>query len=65
MSNYMKSLSLLNLFLALGCEGISTKMLCTESRFVIHRTGKHTVSRRLDVLFSPEILQAGAVKGLI
>ena len=60
----MKSLSLLNLFLALGCERISTKTFSTESRFVRLRTGKYTICRRLGVLFSPEILQAGAVKGL-
>ena len=49
----------------LGCKGISVKMHSTESRFVVRRTGKYTVCRRLDVHFSPDILQAGAVKGLI
>ena len=60
----MKSLSLLYLFLALGYKGISIKMHSTETRFPIHGTGKCTVCRRLDVIFSPDILQAGAVKGL-
>ena len=60
----MKSLSLLYLFLALGRKGISIKMHSAESRSVIHRTGKCTVCRCLGVLFSPDILQDGAVKGL-
>ena len=30
-----------------------------------YRTGKYTVCRRVRASFSPEILQAGAVKGLI
>ena len=30
-----------------------------------YRTGKYTVCRRVRAFFSPEILQAGAVKGLI
>ena len=29
-----------------------------------YRTGKYTVSRRVHASFSPEVLQAGAVKGL-
>ena len=29
-----------------------------------YRTGKYTVCRRVRAAFSPEILQAGAVKGL-
>ena len=29
-----------------------------------YRTGKHTVCRRVPASFCPEILQAGAVKGL-
>ena len=39
-------------------------MYSTENRLVIHRTGKCTVCMCLDVLFSPDILQDGAVKGL-
>ena len=30
-----------------------------------HRSGKYTVCRLVRAAFSPEILQAGAVKGLI
>ena len=30
-----------------------------------YKTGKYTVCRRVRAFFSPEILQAGAVKGLI
>ena len=36
----------------------------TESRFVIG-PGKYTVCRRMRAIFSPEILQAWAVKGLM
>ena len=35
----------------------------TESRR--YKTGKYTVCRRVPASFSPQILQAGAVKGLI
>ena len=42
---------------ALAREGIFTKAHNIESR-------KYTVRRRMRALFSPEILQAGAVKGL-
>ena len=36
--------------------------LCEEDR--CYRTGKYTACRRVRASFSPEIVQAGAVKGL-
>ena len=44
-------------------ETIFIKTHSTENR--CHMTGKHTVCRRVRASFSPENLQAGAVKGLI
>ena len=52
------------LFLALARENISIKMYITENRFVIHSTGKYAVCRHVCTVFSPDILQAGEVKGL-
>ena len=51
------------LFFAPACERINMKTQNIESR--CYRTGKYTVCRRVHASFSPEILQAGAVKGLI
>ena len=42
----------------------ASKRTRTESRFVIG-PGKCTVCRRMRAIFSPEILQAWAVKGLM
>ena len=36
----------------------------TILKVICYTTGKYTVSRRVPALFSPEILPAGAVKGL-
>ena len=40
---------------------VSTEMHSTESSIV---KGPQTICRRMDALFSPEILQAGTAKGL-
>ena len=45
------------------CERISIKPHSTESG--CYRTGKYTVCRHVHASFSPEMLQAGAVKRLI
>ena len=49
--------------LSLACERICIKTYSIESR--CYRTGKYTVCRRVYESFSPEILQAEAVKGLM
>ena len=49
-------------FFELACERVFIKMHSIESR--CYRTGKYTVCRRVRASFSPEILQAGTVKGL-
>ena len=46
----------------MACERISIEMCTIENR--CYRTRKVTVRRRVRASFSPEILQAGAVKGL-
>ena len=58
----LKPLSILTSFFALECERIFIKTHTIESRC---RTKKYTVYRRVCASFSPEMLQAGAVKGLI
>ena len=58
----LKPLTVSVLVFALSCERIFIKTHGTESR--CYRTGKYTVCRRVRVSFSPEILQALAVKGL-
>ena len=50
------------LFFALACERIIMKMQNTESG--CYRTGKCPVCRHVPASFSPEIVQARAVKGL-
>ena len=45
-------------------EMVYIKTHRTESRFVTG-PGKHTICRRVRALFSPEIVQAWAVRGLI
>ena len=50
-------------FFALARENIFIKMHNIQIRFVTE-PGKYTVCRRVYELFCPEILQAGAVKGL-
>ena len=45
-------------------EWFASKKHRTESRFVIG-PGKYTVCRRVRAIFSPEILQAWALKGLM
>ena len=50
------------LFFALACERIFFETRGIESG--CYRTGNHTVCRRVRASFSPDILQAGAVKGL-
>ena len=52
----------LKFFLALACGKIFIKTRSIQSR--CYRTGKYTVYRRDRASFSPEILQAGAEKGL-
>ena len=59
----LKPLIFLVFFFALVCERISFKTHRIKNRY--YRTGKYTVFRRVRASFSPEILQAGAVKGLI
>ena len=49
-------------FFALACQLVFIKTHIIESRCV-YRTEKYTVCRRVRASFSPEILQAGAVKG--
>ena len=49
-------------FFALACERILIKTHSIESR--CYRTGKYIVCKRVRASFSPDILQAGAVKGL-
>ena len=44
---------------------ISSKSKCIAWKVDCYRTGKYTVCRRVRASFSPEILQVGAVKGLI
>jgi len=55
-------LSLSVFFFTLACERIFIKTHGIENR--CYRTGKYTVCRLVRASFSPEILQAGAVKGL-
>ena len=47
------------LFFARACERIES------SRVILDRAGKYTVCRRIRASFSPEIVQSGAVKGLM
>ena len=49
-------------FFTLACERTVIKMHNIESR--CYRTGKYTICRHVHVSFSPEILQAGAMKEL-
>ena len=58
----LKPLSLFVFFFAQSCKRIFTKAHSIESR--CYRTGKYTVCRRVLSSLSPEILQAGTVKGL-
>ena len=59
----VKLFSLFVLFFALACQRVLMKTCNTENR--CHRTGKYTVCRRVRASFSPEILQAVAVKELM
>ena len=43
-------------------KGLPSK--CKVLKVICYRTGKHTVCRHARAFFSPEILQAGTVKGL-
>ena len=58
----LKPLSLFVSFFALACERTFITTHSTKSR--CYRTRKQTVWRHVPAAFSPEILQAGAVKGL-
>ena len=58
-----ESLSLFVFFFTLVCKMIFIKTHNIEIIFVIELP-KYTFSKRVCALFSPEILQAGAVKGL-
>ena len=58
----LKPLSLFVFFFAQACKRIFSKTHSIESR--CYRTGKYTVCRRVLSSLSPEILQAGTVKGL-
>ena len=51
-------------FVLITRERVGIKTHRTESRAVIG-PGKHTACRRVRALFSPEIVQAWAVRGLI
>ena len=44
-------------------KGFSSKRIALRNR--CYRTGKYTGCRRVHASFSPEIVQAGVVKGLI
>ena len=59
----LKPVSISVFLFALTCERMFMKTHSIESG--CYRTGKHTVCRRVRAAFSPDILQAGAVKGLI
>ena len=59
----LKPVSRFVLFFALASGRDFTTTHSTESR--CYRTGKYSVCRHVPASFSPEILQAGAVKGLI
>ena len=59
----LKPLSRFVFFFALACERIFTQTHSIESR--CYRIEKHTVCRRVRASFSPDLLQAGAVNGLI
>ena len=52
-------------FFFFSCKQTFIKMHSIESRSVIHRTRKYTLCRRVCALFCLDVLQAGAVKGLI
>ena len=58
----LKPSSLSVFFFALASEKTFIKTYITESG--CYRIGKYTVYRRVRASFSPEMLQAGAVKGL-
>ena len=58
----LKPFSFFVFFFGLACERIFTKTQSIENR--CYRTKKYTVWRRARASFSPEILHAGAVKGL-
>ena len=58
----LKPLSPFAFFFALACERLVIKRHSIESR--CYRTGKYPVCRRVRTSFSPEIVQAGALKGL-
>ena len=51
-------------FFALACERNFIAMCSIESRCAIGPENNYTVCRHVPASFSPEILQAGAVKGL-
>ena len=57
-------MSIFVFFFALACERIFIKTHSIK-KSMCYRTGKYTVRRRFHASFIPEILQAGAVKGLI
>ena len=58
----LKPLSLFVCFFALACKKIFIKTHSIDNR--CHRIRKNTVCRCVRASFSPNILQAGAVKGL-
>ena len=58
----LKHLGLFVFFFAPACERLFITTHSTESR--CYKTRKYTVCRHVHASFSPEILQAGAVKGL-
>ena len=59
----VKALTVSVFFFALACERIFIETRSIENR--CYRTGKYTVCKRVSASFSPEILQAGALRGLI
>ena len=60
----MISLNLYAFFSALACERIFIKTHCIERRLILFWQQKVYCFRHVPTLFSPETLQAGAVKGL-
>jgi len=58
----LKARSRFAFFFALACENIFIKPHSIENG--CYKTGKYTVCRCVHASFGPEIVQAGAVKGL-
>ena len=59
----LKPLSLFVFFFALACERTFIQK-CIASKVAVLQDREIAVGRRVRISFSPDILQAGAVKGL-